>query len=237
MTVSGTPTCGSPPCQYYAYQYAANPALRNTSLYINTLGPQDSNGIHVEGNGGDAIYSAVHGAGGVAFRGASADAGGVIYLAHKLNGGTGFATIDGIGSSVGTHFSSQRNTNSRSFDITDSSGATAGPVLNYSSGFLTSGNIFQFQQFNSTYTGHVIDMDIGSGSSGSFSGYFLVASNHGTPKYTVDSSGNVAAGNVAVGGGSTIIYRCTSAGTLRSGQLTSVAADCGSSVDSGLRTN
>lgn len=36
--------------------------------------------------------------------------------------------------------------------------------------------------------------------------------------------------------GATIIYRCTVAGTLRVGQLTSVSADCGTAVDSGLRT-
>lgn len=44
-------------------------------------------------------------------------------------------------------------------------------------------------------------------------------------------------GAAAVGGGSTIIYRCTVAGNLRVGQLTSVSADCGTAVDSGLRTN
>jgi hypothetical protein len=44
-------------------------------------------------------------------------------------------------------------------------------------------------------------------------------------------------GAAAVGGGSTILYRCTVAGTLRVGQITSVAADCGTAVDTGLRTN
>ena len=37
--------------------------------------------------------------------------------------------------------------------------------------------------------------------------------------------------------GSNIIYRCTVAGTLRVGQLTSVSTDCGTAVDTGLRTN
>lgn len=39
-----------------------------------------------------------------------------------------------------------------------------------------------------------------------------------------------------LGSGSTTIYRCTSAGTLPTGALTSVSSDCGSSVDTGLRT-
>jgi hypothetical protein len=48
---------------------------------------------------------------------------------------------------------------------------------------------------------------------------------------------NPLGGGVFVNGGTTIIYRCTVAGNLRVGQLTSVAADCGTAVDTGLRTN
>ena len=47
----------------------------------------------------------------------------------------------------------------------------------------------------------------------------------------VDMSGNVS------WGGTTILYRCTVAGTLRVGQLTTVSADCGTAIDSGLRVN
>ena len=43
-------------------------------------------------------------------------------------------------------------------------------------------------------------------------------------------------GSAAIKGGATILYRCTSAGNLRVGEITSVASDCGSSVDTGLRT-
>jgi len=38
-------------------------------------------------------------------------------------------------------------------------------------------------------------------------------------------------------GGTTVLYRCTVAGTLRVGQLTTVSGDCGTAVDSGLRVN
>ncbi len=39
------------------------------------------------------------------------------------------------------------------------------------------------------------------------------------------------------GGGSTTLYRCTVAGALRVGQTTTVSADCGTAVDTGLRVN
>jgi lysophospholipase L1-like esterase len=40
---------------------------------------------------------------------------------------------------------------------------------------------------------------------------------------------------VGVGGGTNILYRCSVAGTLRVGQTTTVSADCGTAVDTGLR--
>ena len=36
-------------------------------------------------------------------------------------------------------------------------------------------------------------------------------------------------------GGSTIVYRCATAGTARAGTLTTVSADCGTAVDTGVR--
>jgi hypothetical protein len=52
-----------------------------------------------------------------------------------------------------------------------------------------------------------------------------------------DASGTIAlTGTTQPMLGSTVIYRCTVAGTLRVGQLTSVASDCGTAVDTGLRT-
>lgn len=54
--------------------------------------------------------------------------------------------------------------------------------------------------------------------------------------FVEDVSGNVTtSGTTATKGGSTIIYRCTVAGAARLGALTSVSADCGTAVDSGLR--
>jgi hypothetical protein len=44
-------------------------------------------------------------------------------------------------------------------------------------------------------------------------------------------------GNVSIGGGTNILYRCTAAGALRVGQTTTVSADCGTAVDTGLRVN
>lgn len=42
-------------------------------------------------------------------------------------------------------------------------------------------------------------------------------------------------GNVSAGGGSNIVYRCTTAGALPAGALTIATGNCGASTDSGLR--
>ena len=42
-------------------------------------------------------------------------------------------------------------------------------------------------------------------------------------------------GTISVGTGTNILYRCTVAGALRVGQTTTVSADCGTAVDTGLR--
>lgn len=42
-------------------------------------------------------------------------------------------------------------------------------------------------------------------------------------------------GNVVIGGGASVIYRCTTAGTLPIGALTTATGNCGASTDSGLR--
>ena len=47
----------------------------------------------------------------------------------------------------------------------------------------------------------------------------------------------VNASGAASWGGTIILYRCTVAGTLRVGQITTVSADCGTAVDTGLRVN
>lgn len=55
----------------------------------------------------------------------------------------------------------------------------------------------------------------------------------------LDCSGNVnATGSVTAGNGTNIVYRCTLAGTLPVGALTTVSTNCGASgaVDTGLRT-
>ena len=44
-----------------------------------------------------------------------------------------------------------------------------------------------------------------------------------------------AAGNISAGGGTNILYRCTTAGTLPIGALTTATGSCGASVDTGLR--
>jgi hypothetical protein len=51
-----------------------------------------------------------------------------------------------------------------------------------------------------------------------------------------DGSGNLsAAGNVTAAGGSNVVLRCTTAGTLPIGALTITSASCGASTDTGLR--
>lgn len=57
------------------------------------------------------------------------------------------------------------------------------------------------------------------------------------PLTTLQPSGNFStAGTVVPKNGTNVIYRCSVAGTLRAGQLTSVSGDCGTAVDTGLRT-
>ena len=59
-----------------------------------------------------------------------------------------------------------------------------------------------------------------------------------TTAMTLDQSQNATfAGTVSAQGGTNILYRCTVAGTLRVGQTTTVSADCGTAVDTGLRVN
>jgi len=48
---------------------------------------------------------------------------------------------------------------------------------------------------------------------------------------------NVVFGTVSSSGGANIVYRCSVAGTLRLGQLTTVSGDCGTAVDTGMRVN
>jgi hypothetical protein len=52
-----------------------------------------------------------------------------------------------------------------------------------------------------------------------------------------DSGGNYTThGTIGAGGGAIMVYRCTSAGTLPTGALTTNPSGCGTSVDTGLRT-
>lgn len=48
---------------------------------------------------------------------------------------------------------------------------------------------------------------------------------------------NPSGGPVTVQNGSNVLYRCTVAGALRVGQLTTVSTDCGKAVDTGMRVN
>jgi hypothetical protein len=52
---------------------------------------------------------------------------------------------------------------------------------------------------------------------------------------TVGTAPSKFGGSVAVSGGTNVVFRCSVAGTLRAGQLTTVSADCGTAVDTGLR--
>lgn len=53
-----------------------------------------------------------------------------------------------------------------------------------------------------------------------------------------DGAGNGSwTGNVTVHGGTNTLYRCTTAGTLPVGALTTVTGNCGASADTGLRVN
>jgi hypothetical protein len=74
-----------------------------------------------------------------------------------------------------------------------------------------------------------------SGTSGT--GGFIVyggGSNYNVAALTVAGSGSSAA--VTVGSGGNTLYRCTTAGTLPVGALTTVTSNCGASADTGLRT-
>jgi hypothetical protein len=52
---------------------------------------------------------------------------------------------------------------------------------------------------------------------------------------TLTQAAKFGPGTVAIGTGTNVLYRCTVAGTLRVGQTTTVAGDCGTAVDTGLR--
>ena len=55
-------------------------------------------------------------------------------------------------------------------------------------------------------------------------------------KFNIDPEGNIAAvGNVTAASGSNVVYRCTTAGTLPVGALTTTQSECGASSDTGLR--
>jgi hypothetical protein len=55
---------------------------------------------------------------------------------------------------------------------------------------------------------------------------------------SLSANGDIAGTTVSVGDGSTIVYRCTAAGTvLPVGTLTTSSSDCGASVDTGLRVH
>jgi hypothetical protein len=54
--------------------------------------------------------------------------------------------------------------------------------------------------------------------------------------YSANTQVSDTSGNLKAGSGSTIVYRCSAAGNVRLGGLTTNSSDCGTAVDSGLRT-
>jgi hypothetical protein len=75
-------------------------------------------------------------------------------------------------------------------------------------------------------------------SAASTGGRLVFETSGGAIAFVLDDSQNTTTfGNLSVKLGSTVVYRCTTAGTLRVGQLTAVSADCGTVVDTGLRFN
>lgn len=76
---------------------------------------------------------------------------------------------------------------------------------------------------------------ITNGTAGSQSGSMnLYGVNAGTPTIAVTANPD---GTAAIKGGTTTVYRCSVAGAARAGSLTTVSADCGTAVDTGLRVN
>jgi DNA-binding beta-propeller fold protein YncE/lysophospholipase L1-like esterase len=96
--------------------------------------------------------------------------------------------------------------------------------LYYSGGWKYSGNGTGFTIFENGTTS--IDIWVAPNNTG---GHGAAA----TPvsRFSIDTS----TGSVSIGGGSNIVYRCTTAGTLPVGAMTITAGNCGASVDSGLR--
>jgi len=58
---------------------------------------------------------------------------------------------------------------------------------------------------------------------------------YATPTATVTDARFETSPTLPGTSGGNVVYRCTSAGAVRSGVLTTVSADCGSSIDTGLR--
>lgn len=199
---------------YTADQYHYPLSNGNFFLVMSTASGGDTSGISINGyTTGDTIFASAHGAGtspnlsGAAFRAATVINGAQGYLAQRDNSGMGFMSYD------------------------DSSAATGGNEYYALAQYMTTGNLLQLDHINSALSGDAITLNMAQGS-GSFTGNFIRSLKNGVTQFNVDASGNTR-----VGGGNTIIYRCTGAGVLPVGTLTSNSASCLTFVDSGLRTN
>lgn len=71
---------------------------------------------------------------------------------------------------------------------------------------------------------------VGQNFSGYRDNFVIYDQNAGAARLVIDTSGNTS-----ISGGTNIVYRCTTAGTLPVGALTINSANCGASTDTGLR--
>lgn len=111
------------------------------------------------------------------------------------------------------------------FGVNPAAPTTQGSVLISNNGLiLYNGSTWQFQNpDNSSYAGLFEPLTEGNLT-------LLVPST-----FTVTANEIALSSPTVINGGSNRVFRCSSAGNLRSGVLTTVSADCGSSVDTGLR--
>lgn len=213
LTLTANPGTNSG-VSYTADQYHYPLSNGNFFLVMSTSSGGDTSGISINGyTTGDTIFASAHGAGstgglsGAAFRGATVINGSQAFLAERDNSGVGFMAFD------------------------NSSTATGGNEFYGLAQFMTTGNLFQLDHITSNLSGDAVTLNMAQGS-GSFTGNFIRALKNGVTEFNVDANGNIR-----VGGGNTILYRCTGAGVLPVGTLTSNSASCLTFVDSGLRTN
>jgi len=160
---------------YTAYFWRVNPGFGYTSMNVQVPGSHDSNGIHVDGFGGDTIYASAHGSAGAAFRGAIYERGNRVFLAERHNDGAAFEAFD-------------------------AAGPIGYPMLFLHTSYMTGSDVNRWDQDTTTFTGNFLTIQAANGS-GVFSGNFIDMKYNGTSRFKFTSAGSIIAPSLPGGSG------------------------------------